>query len=90
MASTRGAASCGQRSEKGGGASLLPDGRRRFGQGLSARDFMPSRTAGGRHRPRWPIGKRHLATRPLTSGSHLAAIFFFKYSQNWFSHGKSS
>jgi hypothetical protein len=39
MASTRGVVSRGRRSEKGGGAVLLLDGRRHFGLGLSARDF---------------------------------------------------
>jgi hypothetical protein len=84
MVSTHDAVSCGRRSEKGSDTALLPDGRRRFGHGLSAKDFMPTRIAGGRHCPRWSLGARHLATWPLTGRPHSAAIFFFKYSQNWF------
>jgi hypothetical protein len=52
-----------------------------IGEGCRSRIFMPARaTAGGGHRPRWPIGTRHLATLPLISGPHSASIFFFKYS----------
>jgi hypothetical protein len=65
MVSTRDAASCGQRSENGGGTVLLPDGRRCFGHGLSARDFY-ARSHGRRKTPP-TLANREAAPSDMTS-----------------------
>jgi hypothetical protein len=63
----------GWHGEDGGAAQRLPrenDGGGGFAHGCWPRIFMPPRTAGGRHCPRWPIGMWHLVTLPLTRGPH--------------------